>query len=398
MQLLINNKSPLDCTEDDFHVLLNNPDFRENQYLDYKKDFAFRKVPKENKEKIAEEIAEFRSDICAFANADGGYLIYGISEKEALAQDLIGVEIENPDKFELELRNKLNPIMPKIPPVQIKFTKLEIGKYIVVVKVEHDYYSPYIHVEQEKDYRIYKRDGNQKTCIGYTELKNMFIQSRGLEDEILQFRKERINYFEEQHCAEHGRFLLVHIVPESFQTNRERLLIIEKTKSVSFGSVFYQSRVSSNSIPCVDGLRFANYEEHIEGILYNNGIAELCVPLSRYVFEKSEGLFFAQEEVWRYIDGLVQGYHDSIPEIFGNGRYFACISIVGCKNVMTEWNIWGHYTNIDRDRIICSPVVFENLQNKEYYYRDFKLLHIEYLLSLGLKHDKVIEEYINNLN
>ena len=120
----INNKPILNCTEEDFKVLLHNPDYRENQFLDYKKDFAFLKVPKEKSEQIAVKIIEFRNDICSFANAEGGYIIYGISDDQGTADEILGVDIDNPDKFELDLRNRLIPIMPKVPPVQFQFVPL----------------------------------------------------------------------------------------------------------------------------------------------------------------------------------------------------------------------------------------------------------------------------------
>ena len=36
----INNKSLLDCTEEDLQTLIDNPDYRENEYIDYKKTFT----------------------------------------------------------------------------------------------------------------------------------------------------------------------------------------------------------------------------------------------------------------------------------------------------------------------------------------------------------------------
>ena len=66
-------------------------------------------------EKISSKITEFRNDICSFANAEGGYIIYGISDEQGTAAELVGVEVENPDRFELDLRNKLTPILPKVP-------------------------------------------------------------------------------------------------------------------------------------------------------------------------------------------------------------------------------------------------------------------------------------------
>lgn len=36
----INNKSLLDCTEEDLQTLIDNTDYRENEYIDYKKTFT----------------------------------------------------------------------------------------------------------------------------------------------------------------------------------------------------------------------------------------------------------------------------------------------------------------------------------------------------------------------
>lgn len=228
----INNKSMLDCAENDFTEILNNPDYRENQYLDYKQIFSFLES---DKKKVAEKIVEFRNDVCAFANAEGGYLIYGITEKDGMASNLTGVDIDNQDTFELDLRNKLTPIMPKMPPVQIRFVKLESGKYLVVMFIGHDYYAPYLHLEDQKNYKIYKRDGNKKTTIGYTELKNMFVQSRVLETEIWKFRKRRIEYYKEEGIEQ---YMLYHIIPESFLNDRKELFLVEKERNISFGAVF----------------------------------------------------------------------------------------------------------------------------------------------------------------
>ena len=140
----------MSCTVSDFEVLLHNPDYRENQYLDYKEDFTFLRVSKEKK---PSKICEFRNDICSFANSEGGYIIYGISDYQGMAEELKGIEIENPDKFELDIRNKLITIMPKVPPVSFRFLLLDNGRYLVVVAIEHDYYAPYIHIENEK--RLY---------------------------------------------------------------------------------------------------------------------------------------------------------------------------------------------------------------------------------------------------
>lgn len=100
---LINNKSLLNCDYDDFKELIHNEVFRENQFLDYKESFSFLALPKDTKKEIVEsKIVEFRNDVCSFANADGGYLIYGITDNCGMAEELTGIEITDKDKFELD--------------------------------------------------------------------------------------------------------------------------------------------------------------------------------------------------------------------------------------------------------------------------------------------------------
>ena len=69
----INGKSLLECSLDDFKTIIDNPDFKESLYLDYKRDFDI--IRCDNKTTKQEKISEFRSDVCSFANSAGGYLI-----------------------------------------------------------------------------------------------------------------------------------------------------------------------------------------------------------------------------------------------------------------------------------------------------------------------------------
>ena len=134
----INGKSFLEVTEDDLRVLVGNADYRENDYIDYKHNFAFLEVTKEKKQ---EKIAEFRSDVCAFANLEGGYLFFGVSDENGCASDIPGIDIPNDDtdRFELDRRNNLMPINPRTPYLKFHFVKLGNGKYVVIIYVKHDY-------------------------------------------------------------------------------------------------------------------------------------------------------------------------------------------------------------------------------------------------------------------
>ena len=43
----INGKELFDCTEDDFCEIIDNLDYRENEYLDYKKTLDILSIPKD---------------------------------------------------------------------------------------------------------------------------------------------------------------------------------------------------------------------------------------------------------------------------------------------------------------------------------------------------------------
>ena len=397
----INNKSLMECKEEDFQMILNDPDYRENQYLEYKQTFAFLEIPKDKKTQRAEKITEFRNDVCAFANAEGGYLIYGISDNDdGIPESIVGVDIApNVDKFEMDLRNKLNAVLPQIPPIEFYWVRLSSGKYIAVIFVKYDYYAPYIHLEKEKNYKIYKRVGNQKAVIGYTELRNMFIQSRTLEGEIEAFKKKRIEHYATEGGSEFGRFILFHIIPESFLNEQKELFLLEREKRQNFGSVFAGTSIDSLSIPCVDGLRYIyTLENDRTGIIFNNGIAEFALSLTRYIADISNaGPFFYSKEVWDIIGQVAEGYRKLMPEIFGKQRYFGCISIIGCMGIISESQSTfpTRYTKIDRHRLICPPVCFTDI-GTDAFYVDWKKLHLEYMLSLGIKYGDV-DKLVNDI-
>lgn len=398
----INGKSFLDCDVSDLQMLIDNPDYRECEYIDYKATFSFLEYAKGDR-KRTEHLAEFRSDICSFANAEGGYLLYGISDRNGMANELCGIEIQgnNTDRFELDRKNNLSSIMPQMPPVKFKFILLENGKYVVIIAVSHDAFSPYIHLEDESNYRIYRRMGNGKRSIGYMELRNMFLQSRSLENEILNFRKERISFFCDQNETVSGddyRFLLLHIFPETFTdpSHNKSVFSLERSGEVSYASIFIEIGGFYDSIPNVEGLRYRQHSGEAECSVGKNGSIECFVPLDNWYISKfaninREGIAWAA--LWDIIQSVVANYSEVMLPTLETPRFYVCISIVGCKGLITEHNGLGtHVGSVDRNRLICSPVTFDKTNDFE---STCELLKIEYLLSMGIKRDSVLTKFVN---
>lgn len=406
----INGKSFLECTEEDLKILIDNPDFRENEYIDYKQNFAFLELPK-GKERN-EKIAEFKSDVCSFANAEGGYLIFGISDVEGCAAELVGIAIDNTDRFELDRRNNLMAIQPKTPYVKFHFVQLENEKYIVILYIKHDSFSPYVHIEDEKNYKIYKRVGNRKETMTYTELRNMFNQSLSLDKEIYNYRMERINYYRSQEDDEnrsYSQFLMLHIIPETFldPSYNMNMLALEKNRKINFRDIICDFVSSDHSIPCVDGLRFVPYSKSMpvaECYIYNNSSIECFFPVRHSLNispERYPNGYIAWKYIWEKISRTVCRYNKVFTDIHGDKRIWVCISILGCKGVRSsssDDDFWYDYIGeIDRDVLLCTPVVIENINSEDEETLLLKKLYIEYMLSIGKKYDEDLDKYIKEI-
>jgi predicted HTH transcriptional regulator len=99
------NKPLSEITIDDISIIVRDK-VPESRNLDYKRELP-PLTEAGNKELL--------KDISAFANTVGGYLIYGVDEKEGVPTEILGVEVEDFDKlkqrFENLLRTGADPVI-----------------------------------------------------------------------------------------------------------------------------------------------------------------------------------------------------------------------------------------------------------------------------------------------
>lgn len=401
----INGKEIIDCDLSDLLSIIDNPSFAENEYLDYKKAFAVDIVPKEQK---AKEQVELRNDVCSFANAQGGYLIYGIEEKKGIPTQIVGITLRgnNRDSFEREIRNSLQPIKPRVPYYRIKFIDLPEDKFVVIIYIQHDYFAPYIHIEEQANYKIYKRIGNSKSYIEYQELRAMFTQSLSLEREVERYRKERISYFwnqEDDENSTYSQFLLLHIIPDTFlDANYKKPIFAMHQAGHHISIAFSPFDCHSRPYPSPDGLRYLDRTEDgkAECRLYNSGIAEYFCPLRErsFLYDWKDSSYIYRDNLWNKIYEAVDKYIKIINQIVEAKRVFVCISIIGCKDVITSETSFLDITcKIDRNQLICEPVVFEMIENRNVDDIEKERLQLSFLSSLGVNNDPKLKELIKNV-
>lgn len=358
----INGKTYKDWSEAELRVLLDNDDYRESQTLDYKRTFEFLEATdKKQKDRGNEEL---RNDVCSFANADGGDLIFGMAETNGVASKIIPIAIENIDNFELRLRNALSLIQPTTPSVDIRFIPVD-GGYAIVIHVEKGIFRPYMTVENETTFRFFVRRGNRKEAMSYSEISDSFLHSATLASEIKRFRMERISELLDDN---QGMFGVIHVIPATFTNPSDFLPICDLCKG---GKVPIPEQLNhyirGRMLPNVDGVWFPS-DDGLRDFqilrLFNNGSVELKANL--YTREISGTEYLISDEFIGDIGEVVEGTAEIYKALGREATVYVCTSILGCKGL---WNY--NYQNsihplpsrVDRDRIICTPIEIKNLSD-----------------------------------
>lgn len=360
----INNKTFKDWTEADLVTLLNNEDFRECQFLDYKRTFEF--LEASDKIQKAKGKDEFRNDVCAFANADGGELIFGITEKNGVASKIIPIQIDNVDRFELELRNILLPIQPSVPGVEFSFIPAEDG-YVIVVRIEKGIFKPYMTVEDQTICRFFVRRGNRKEAMSYSEISNSFLRTASLSAEMKRFRAERIADLLEDNTAVFG---VIHVIPATFMNPANFIPMCDWGKA---GKIplpeQLNSHIKGRMVPNVDGVWFPS-EDGLSDFellrIFNNGTVELKYNLRTCVYRDEE--FLVSLEFLNAIEDIVEGTAEIYQSLGRRVTMYICTSIIGCKGYRNYYNrslIYPDMSRIDRDRILCTPIEVKDILNTD---------------------------------
>lgn len=154
-------------------------EIQESIHLDYKEARA---VGKTDKQKF-----DFAKDVSAFANSDGGVLVYGIKEKGHLPVAVTGIEHSKFTRefFEQTIRTNISQPSPNFTVVQIPINEQES---VYSIKVEKSYGTPH----QCKENKIfYKRHNFESIPMESYEIDDV-RNRRQLVPSLLSVRTELI--------------------------------------------------------------------------------------------------------------------------------------------------------------------------------------------------------------
>jgi hypothetical protein len=135
---------------------------------------------------------EFLADVTAFANAQGGDIVYGLDETNGAATDLPGVEVDDPDAAILRLEGKLQTgVEPRLIGVRTNWVPLANGRGALVLRIPGSLSAPH-RVTFRNGARFYARNSRGKYELDVHDLRHAFTEAAQLPQQFRQLHAEAI--------------------------------------------------------------------------------------------------------------------------------------------------------------------------------------------------------------
>lgn len=171
-----------DISEHDLQELVDQK-FAESKTVEYKERLS---VGSESDRK------KFLSQVSSLANAAGGHLIYGVRATDGEPEEVVGLEIANPDGELLRLEDMVRTgVRPRIPGLQMRAITVRADKVAIVIRVPKSWARPH-QVVFNGEYRFYSRASNGKYTLDVDELRSLFVLSEATAERVKNFRADRL--------------------------------------------------------------------------------------------------------------------------------------------------------------------------------------------------------------
>jgi hypothetical protein len=356
------SKSVDSLEESDLQELVETQ-VREGKELDYKEQLSVEQ-PSEKK--------EFLNDVSSFANASGGYLIYGVKESgedAGLPVDLPGLQLDNPGKFGTTLENIIQTgLDPRLPAsgVHVQVVSLPSKqRWAIVIHIQKSWISPHM---VKVSGRFFSRKSSGKYDLDVSELRTAFELLGRTADRIRSFRADRLSKIVAGEIplllGEYVPKLVLHIVP--FQA-------FDPAVQVDIVPLLSQRELIEPLMLPESSQHGADVRYNFDGLLswysqprtyvqfFRNGSVE-GVDTS-ILSVSGEARVFSGPTYERRIRQAVSRYAAAQKQLGVEPPLFVMVSLLGVKGYRLQFQHagypWDDY-KIDRSDLIISETVIES--------------------------------------
>lgn len=134
---------------------------------------------------------ELRADASSFANASGGYLIFGMGARKGIPVDLCGVEADDPDGEILRMESTIKDgVRPRVQGIVSHALTLASGRKVIIIYIPRSWSAPHMTMNTKNWGRFYSRNSAGKYELDIGEIHSSFLRSDTITELIRTFRAE----------------------------------------------------------------------------------------------------------------------------------------------------------------------------------------------------------------
>jgi hypothetical protein len=332
----------------------------EQIYLEYK-----RNIPgNESTEKI-----EYLKDVSSFANARGGYIVFGMEEQDGLPKNLVTISRSKANKEVLRLVQMAESgIRPRIQGFRIRDIPLSPGNCVLLTQIPRSFNKPHM-VTYRNHSRFYSRNSKGVFQMDVDEIKEMVLLSQDLADRIREFRRDRIQGIsvgEKPIATPAEPYVVLHIIPfDSFSIGKTLdLSIIEEHKEhlSPLGKDAHRFRFNFDGILGYHHSDAGHVDSYVQ--VYRNGCIEMLRTLWDWIQEYPGTIPAIEIENWilRSLDSFCTLI--DLTEI--DWPASIAVSLLGFKGYRITLLPWvgGHIPptveKVDRNEILIPEAIIED--------------------------------------
>jgi len=354
----------------DLQRLIQN-EVKEDWTIDYKADLDRKSGDiLSNKGKL-----RFLENITAFANAQGGVLLVGITEEESCAKEITGIQVSDRDEFQLTLVNLLrDAVKPYLRGVDYTWINVTVNRYVLVVTVPYSLLGPHV-IDHAGKWRFFLRHSNGKHAMDVDEVREAFLSRNQYRERAIAYRDRRYRELMNEdrfvggsihNDLRYGAKILFHLVPAQHglgmsQIDPVKLKPILKDNR-ALEKIFSVWKLSYEGLLAIDpGPQDYRYTLRGQMLVCRDGTTELILGGYHYLNHDVGTLHSVYEEdLVEVTTTLLQCFkeHQIQPPFFA---FLTVHSFVGKRLYFRRTESYRQPNGvISRDPMMIPPIVFQD--------------------------------------
>ena len=277
---------------------------------------------------------EFRKDVCALANADGGDLVFGISEKIGRANAILAINDVNADATKRRLQQILeSKVEPRIHGIQFHACPIATGGFVLVLRVPSSYEGPH-RFGPIAQHRFPIRNDTLTTDMTYEQLRNTFGRESTLLEKAAQFRARRVSRIASGQTPRKlaaGVIMAVHIVPMCGLAGRANVDVAGI--AASFDMLRFETDSSWKRNANLDGVVMYPYDdpngEDCYSQIFRNGCFEIVKNVKHDPHPGTGPAWVIGEWIGEHLKSGFQAYLTAAPKMEIQGPIVLSLSLIG---------------------------------------------------------------------